>query len=262
MVSPPKIFLEILLLVTVFIATKYVIVNQHKKFIRIFTGCTILASIFFYYYAALPLYQGYAQSIQLSMDQMHSLIWFDIFKWGLLTYFIVRFAIALQLSDQVFSFQLLAPGHISIAKILIWGISGGILGIGLSYVVSFIEYKFGILDGLPWPYFAQEADLYRPLGIIGGIRNLFGEEILCRLGVQALVLFIFRKYSYRSIIAIILSALFFEFWHNGFKELYFMNFSSSMVFGIVYHYKGYEAAAISHCVADWLGIVILPLIFF
>ena len=60
------------------------------------------------------------------------------------------------------------------------------------------------------------------------------------------------------LVAIILSSLLFEFWHNGFRELYFMNFIGSCSFAWAYHKDGYESAAIGHCIADWLSLLILP----
>ncbi len=116
----------------------------------------------------------------------------------------------------------------------------------------------GILAESPWPQIAKEADTYRALGFWGGLRNLLGEEILTRIGVQAIAMYLLRKYRFRVILSIIISSLYFEFWHNGFNDLYFLNFSASVAFGIIYHYKGYEASALSHCVSDWLLIVILP----
>ena len=104
----------------------------------------------------------------------------------------------------------------------------------------------------------KQTRLYFNLGIWGGFRNLIGEEVLTRLGVQTLILYSLRKKSFNVILSVILSSLYFEFWHNGFKELYFLNFSASAIFAIVYYKYGYESAAIGHCVADWIALCIVP----
>jgi hypothetical protein len=38
----------------------------------------------------------------------------------------------------------------------------------------------------------------------------------------------------------------------------FLNFTASAVFGWAYHKRGYEIAAVGHCVADWILIGIFP----
>ena len=226
-----------------------------------FTGITILLNIVFYYLAAFSLYQDYGHSVGQSDFQVHLLIWFDILKWGVLAYIFVRYAVALQESDILFSFQVLSPSRPSLFHILSWGVSGGIVVTAITYGLTFIAIQMGIFEEAPWSYFAN-SDSYKSLGLWGGVRNLFGEEILSRLGAQLLVMYIFRKHRFQVLLAIIISSLFFEFWHHGFKELFFLNFSASIVFASVYYYKGYEAAAISHCTADWFVIVLIPRLFF
>ena len=261
MVNIPKIILELLLILCVILIFKKERVSENMKFIWIFTGITILLNILFYYLAAISLYQSYGESVGQSELQVHLLIWFDILKWGVLAFIIVRYSVALQESNILFSFQLLSPSRPSVLVILSWGIAGGIIATAVTYGLTFIANQVGIIEELPWSFFAN-SDTYKSLGLWGGVRNLFGEEILSRLGVQLLAMYLLRKHRFQALLAIIISSLFFEFWHNGFKDLFFLNFSASIIFGTVFHYKGYEAAAISHCIADWLIIVIIPILFF
>lgn len=261
MVNIPKIILELLLILSAILIFKKYCVAKNMKFVWIFTGVTILLNILFYYFAALSLYQDYGQSVGQSDLQVHLLIWLDILKWGVLAYILVRYSVALQESNILFSFQLLSPSRPSVLQILVWGVGGGIIATAVTYGLTFIANQVGIIEELPWSFFAN-SDTYKSLGLWGGVRNLFGEEILSRLGVQLLAMYLLRKHRFQALLAIIISSLFFEFWHNGFKDLFFLNFSASIVFGTVFHYKGYEAAAISHCIADWLIIVIIPILFF
>ncbi len=261
MVNIPKITLELLLILCVIFIFKKERVAENMKFVWMFTGITIFLNILFYYLAALSLYQDYGKSVGQSDLQVHVLIWFDILKWGIMAFVFVRYAVALQESNILFSFQLLSPSRPSVLQILVWGVGGGIIVTIVTYGLTFIANQLGIFEGSPWSFFAS-SDTYKSLGLWGGVRNLFGEEILSRLGVQLLVMYLLRKHRFQVLLAILISSVFFEFWHNGFKELYFLNFSASIVFAVAYYYKGYEAAAISHCTADWLIIVLIPRLFF
>jgi hypothetical protein len=261
MVNIPKIALELVLILSVFLVFKKEHVPINMKFVWMFTGITILLNISFYYLAAFSLYQDYGQSVGQSDTQIHLLIWFDILKWGIMAFVFVRYAVALQESNIISSFPILSVPRPALLNVVIWGVGGGIMVTIVAYGLTAIAVQIGIFEGSPWPFFAS-SDTYKALGLWGGVRNLFGEEILSRLGVQLLVMYLLRKHRFQVLLAIVISSLFFEFWHNGFKELYFLNFSASVVFATAYYYKGYEAAAISHCTADWLIIVLIPRLFF
>jgi hypothetical protein len=188
------------------------------------------------------------------------MVWFDIVKWAVLAYFLSKFALATSDDVQGGGFQLIKRQR-SWVTVLVAGLAGGLLAVFLFYSLSFLEVRIGVMGEVSWK-FLKESDLYFNLGVWGGLRNLTGEEILTRLGVQTLTLFALRKYAWAPLVAILASSLYFEFWHNGFRDLYFMNFTASMVFGLVYQKFGYESAAISHCVSDWLALVVIPRLLF
>ena len=235
---------------------------EKENLVWVVTFATISLNVLFYYLGAMPLYEAYRQSANLEASEIHLLIWIDILKWGLLAFVLVKLALRLQFEEQIISFRLLIPAKNPIGTVILWGGISGILISGAVIGISYLQLELGILDGLPWPYIAEESDTYRALGFWGGIRNLLGEEILTRVGAQAIAMYLLRKYRFKVVLSIIISSLYFEFWHNGFSDLYFLNFSASVLFGILYHYKGYEAAAVSHCVVDWLLIVIVPALFY
>jgi len=261
MVNIPKIVLELIIIISALFIYKKEFVTKNMRFVWIFTGLTVLVNVMFYYLAAITLYQDYGQSVGQSAIQIHSLMWFDIIKWGIMAFVFVRIAVALQESDIFCSFQILSPSRPTLLNIVVWGVGGGILVAFVTYGLTSIAIQIGVFEDSPWAFFST-SDTYKSLGLWGGLRNLFGEEMLSRLGVQLLVMYLLRKHRFQALLAIVISSLFFEFWHNGFKELYFLNFSASIIFATVFYYKGYEAAAISHCSADWLILVIIPRLFF
>jgi len=143
-------------------------------------------------------------------------------------------------------------------ELLLLGWIGLILKIVMVVVVFALMYsrfKEGMLEKMKA---MQASDLYLKLGFWGGMRNKFGDEVLTRLGVQTLVLYHLRNKPLNRILSVILSSLYFEFWHNGFQEIYFLNFTGSLVFAVAYYKFGSESAAIGHCVADWLWLIAVP----
>ena len=260
MISPSKIILEALLLVVVIVMVLRQGKSTYHWFVLIFTGITIVLNIVFYYLGAWSLYLSYGESEKLQISSLHFLVWFDIIKWALLAYFISRFVVVAQDERPLPGFELLRSGH-KPWVMLGAGVVGGLLTTTLCYLVSYAEHYAGFLDVVPWPYL-KDNDLYLKLGLWGGLRNLAGEEILTRLGVQTVLLYLLVKYKWAPIVAILVSSLYFEFWHNGFRDLMFLNFTASVGFGIIYQKFGYESAAISHGVSDCLALVIVPRVLF
>jgi len=262
MINTPKIALELLLLVLagVMLARHP---RQEKEGLAAWLAlATMGLNVVFYYLAAFTLYEGWGQSLGLSRSDLHVYIWFDILKWGLLAFVLSKLALRFQFGELLDSFRLISPSRSSILEVLGWGIVGGVAATAAAMGLSHLEVAAGVLEDVPWGYFAQEADTYRALGLWGGLRNLLGEEILTRLGIQAMVMVLLQKNRYRVILSILCASLYFELWHNGMSELYFLNFSAAVIYGIVYHYRGYESAALSHAVSDWLLIVIIPMLFY
>jgi hypothetical protein len=260
MISPSKIFLEALLLVVVIVLVLRQRTSTHRTFVLVFTAICSVLNILFYYLAAWPLYLSFGESERLSISNLHFLVWFDIIKWALLAYFISRFAATAQEEQPLPGFELLRNRY-TLWVILSAGVVGGFLTTMLFYSVSYAEHYVGFLDVVPWPYL-KGNDLYLNLGFWGGLRNLAGEEILTRLGVQTVILYLLARYRWSPVAAILVSSLYFECWHNGFRDLMFLNFTASVGFGIVYQKFGYESAAISHGVSDCLALVIVPRVLF
>jgi hypothetical protein len=259
MISPSKILLETLLLVVVISLIRRQGRSTHGTFVVIFAGITFVLNVLFYYLAAWPLYLSFGESETLQLSSLHLLVWFDIAKWTFLAYFISRFVAVAQEEKALPGFELLRNQH-KLWVMIVAGIIGGILTTTLFYSVSYAEHHLGLLDAVPWPYL-KGNDLYLKLGLWGGLRNLAGEEILTRLGVQTVVLYLLAKHKWAPVAAILLSSLYFEFWHNGFRDLMFLNFTASLGFGLVYQKFGYESAALSHCVSDCFALVIIPRVF-
>jgi hypothetical protein len=260
MISPSKVFLELLLLAVVVVLLRRQGKSSHRTFVLWFTGITFVLNVLFYYLAAWPLYASFGQSEGLPNSALHVLVWFDIVKWAVLAYFLSRFVLEVPDQTQAGGFLILRQRQRR-WTIAVAGIVGGLLTTTLFYSVSYLEHYLGFLEVVPWSYL-KDNDLYAKLGLLGGLRNLAGEEILTRLGVQSVLLHLLAKHKWAPVFAILLSSFYFEFWHNGFRELTFLNFTASLGFGFVYQKFGYESAAISHSVSDWIGLVVVPNVFF
>lgn len=233
--------------------------SLHRKFVLWFAGIAFLLNVVFYYVACWPLYSSYGQTEGLPNSTLHLLVWFDVVKWAVLAYFLARFV--LEVPDQTVSGGfLILNQQDSYWRIVVAGIVGGLLTTTLFYSISYVQHYLGLLDVVPWPYF-KDNELYIKLGLWGGLRNLAGEEILTRLGVQSVLLYVLAKHKWAPVFAILLSSFYFEFWHNGFRDLHFLNFTASLGFGFVYQKYGYESAALSHSVSDWMGLVVIPNVF-
>lgn len=260
MISPIKIALEAVLVVVALGMLRKFSLSSSRRFFLIFASVTFVLNMIFYYVAAWPLYVSYGQSSGLGRVSLHSLIIFDVAKWCVLAFVLSRLSDAIAHKGSGGGFALLRS-KVRISSTIGIGVLSGIIATAAVYGLSIIEHRCGYLEETPWRFFADNS-VYHGLGFWGGIRNLAGEEILARLGAQSILLYFFRKTRWAPLLAIILSSLYFEVWHNGFREIYFMNFIGSCTFGWAYHIRGYESAAIGHCVADWVSILILPRILF
>jgi|GEM_PF-2647798 len=255
MISGPKIFLELILLTGVLI-----VLNKegwkvaHPKLLYTITSVSLILNILFYILAAWPLYVSYGQQANISNQTLYSMVIFDILKWTILVYFITRFA--LKVEDKISGGGfVITKSHSAYIKRIPIGILAGILMVLIVNGMMYLPYRDGFLQRM---HEMKQSSLYLKLGFWGGLRNLTGEEILTRLGVQTLVLYFIRKKHLGIILSVLISALFFEFWHNGFQEIYFLNFTASVIFALFYYKYGYESAAIGHCVADWLTLCLVP----
>jgi hypothetical protein len=210
----------------------------------------------FYYFAVGPLYlaRGFDRSVLIGT------VAFETIRWGVLAFVLSRLAVRLQDAGVTSGFALRqnlkrAPSLLGI------GIAAGVVVTVTLYGLSLIEYRVGYLNVLPWPVANGEAlDVRLVAG--GGVRNLVGEEVFARLGAQSIALYLLQRMRARAALAVILSSLYFEIWHNPFEVPQFLNFAASCVLAWAYHKFGYEVAAVAHCVADWLALGFLPAILF
>lgn len=255
MISGPKIFLEVILLIwIILVLNKEGWKISNNKFLYLFTFTSLIFNIVFYIFGAWPLYVTFGEQQGITNQSLIIMVIFDILKWTILVYFITRFALKIENKIDGGGF-IITQKRFPILRTIPIGVITGILMVIVVYGITYLIFKEGLFEKLNE---MKQNNLYLKLGIWGGFRNLVGEEVLTRLGVQTLILYSLRKKSFNVILSIILSSLYFEFWHNGFKELYFLNFSGSVIFAIAYYRYGYESAAIAHCVADWLALCIIP----
>jgi hypothetical protein len=254
-ISGSKIFLEAILLILVILAlNKEGWKISHWKFLIVFTLLSLVLNLLFCMFGAWSLYVSFGRQQGLANQSLFSMVLFDILKWTVLVYFITRFALKMESTISGGGFAI-TKKRIPIWKTIPIGIVAGLLGILVSYGLAYVMSPSGLFEKLNQ---MRQSSLYLKLGFWGGFRNLVGEEVLVRLGVQTLILYYLRKKPMAFILSVILSSLYFEFWHNGFREVYFLNFSCSVVFSIVYYKFGYESAAIGHCVGDWLALCFIP----
>ena len=260
MIDPGKILLEALLLAAALSLFRHAAGGRARRFVFGFTATALVLNLAFYYVAAWPLYVSFGQSSGLDRSSLHAMVLFDVVKWGVFAYIFGRLAAGLADAGHGGGFAILQSNP-PISRVAGIGIVGAALGIGSAFGLGLVEYRLGYLEALPWTWFKDDPTYFK-LGLWGGLRNLAGEEVLARLGAQSILLYALRRTAWAPFLAIVFSSLYFELWHNGFRELYFLNFAASCGFGWAYQKGGYESAAIAHCLADWLLIVILPRLLF
>ena len=255
MISGPKILLEVILLIWIIIVlNKEGWKISNYKFLYVFTFISLILNIMFYTFGAWPLYVSFGEQQGITNRVLILMVVFDILKWTILVYFITRFALRIEKEIDGGGF-IITQKRFPITRIVPIGVVTGIIMVIVVSGITYLLFKDGLFERFNE---MKQSNLYLKLGFLGGLRNLFGEEVLTRLGVQTLILYLLRKKSIGVILSVILSSLYFEFWHNGFGELYFLNFSASVIFALAYYKYGYESAAVGHCVADWLFLCIVP----
>jgi hypothetical protein len=247
---------ELVLIVAALVVSHFVPKAKHRHFAIGFAALAAIVNYLFYRIAVVPIYRanGFSQAA-ISF----SVAWQTI-RWGVLAFVMGMVAVRLEESGVTSGFALLrSPSRLPQA--LAFGLAAGAVAAVAMYGLSFVEHRFRDFGALPWPIAnGQPVDVR--FAIAGGLRNLVGEEIFARLGAQSVVLYFLRRSRRGAVIAVIVSSLCFEIWHNPIKFPQFLNFTGSCFFGWAYHKYGYESAAVAHCVADWLVLAILPLLLF
>jgi hypothetical protein len=256
MINPGQFALELVLVAAALILSRSLGETRHRRFVIGFAGVAAAINLAFYYLAVGPLYlaRGLDRSVLVATVTVETI------RWGLLAFVLARLATRLQDNGLTTGFALLRKTP-ALEKVLAVGVAVGVLVTVTMYGLSFIEHHLGYLDMLPWPIANGEpVDIRLTAG--GGLRNLVGEEIFARLGAQSIVYYFSRRLRGGAALAVVASSLYFEIWHNPFEVPQFLNFAGSCVLGWAYHRYGYEAAAVGHCVADWLALGILPPLLF
>lgn len=261
MIHPAQLVLEAVLLGTALLLLPRIgFARRRHPFVLGFTALTIVLNLLEDYLGAWTMYVSYAESTGLSRIGLHAVILFDVLKWGVMAYVLSRFAIAVADANCGGGFALLQDDE-RMSSVFALAILLAIGATGLVYVFSLAEYRLGYLPGLPWPLHGEHS-LPIPIRFWGGLRNLTGEEIVTRLGAQSILFYAFRNHRFKTILSVVFSSLYFELWHNGFQRLYLLNFTASCFFAWGYQKRHYECAAVAHCLADWLALLVLPLVFF
>ena len=255
-----KLLLEFILFVfTLSLTIKNRKSQINQKLLWTITFGTLLTNIVLFYcnidYLTITYYSKVTQLYK------YVLINIEIIKWTILSYTITRFNLSIK--NQIaanFGFSI-DYGSFNIVKLLPIALIAAIIAVIGIYLVPFVYYWTGIIHDNPIRLIQPVVVAMRQFAFFGGIRNLFGEEIIVRLGVQTLLLYYLRNRKYRVSFSIILSAFYFFLWHDGIGNLNPSNFIASIVFGIVYSKYKYETAAITHCFTDWIAYLFFPLLF-
>lgn len=206
----------------------------------------------------LPMIQTEVASSQLGSATLYGFLVFRLVEWAVMVHLFTRLALVLGRQYRLpGGFAHLRAGW-KPSRTLLLGVAVGIVASAVGYGLAQLWLTIGIFDRPIWMEMLEAGATWQA-GVVGGIRNLFAEEVVTRLGAQMLLLYHLRRLRWAPWAAIVLSSLFFEIWHSGGTDFYFINFTVSLLFAWGYTRDGYEAAAIGHCLADWLAIA-LPLL--
>jgi hypothetical protein len=221
------------------------------------TAGALLTNVLFYV-SLLPILGANSLGQGLGSASLYAFLIFRVLEWTLIVHVLGRLALVLTARFGLpggFAYLRADPG---LPRSLLLGLGVGTLVAASVSVLAHLWLAFGILERSIWVELAESGATWQA-GFLGGLRNLFGEEVVTRLGVQTLLLYHLRRFRWASWVAVVASSLFFELWHSGGTDFYLLNFTASLFFAASYARGGYEAAAVGHCVADWLGIA-LPLL--
>jgi len=221
------------------------------------TAGTLVTNILLYL-VLLPMIREQTASQEISPVALYGFLAFRTLEWALMVNVFTRLALVLDRQHGLpGGFAHLRPGW-RLSRTVLLGVGVGVVASAVGYGLAQLWFTIGIFERPLWEELLEAGATWQA-GVVGGIRNLFSEEAVTRLGVQTLLLYHLRRFRWAPWVAIVLSSLFFEVWHSGGTDFYFINFTVSLLFAWSYTRNGYEAAAIGHCVADWLALA-LPLL--
>ncbi len=256
MLNPAQFAIELALILAAFFVSQRIGGASHRRFVLGFAALAALLNLAFYGVAVWPIYMQAAAAQGIDPMVFRVTVAFETVRWGILALVLANLAVKLQDAGVPGGFVWLRdPGRLP--QTIVIGAAVGVVAAAAMYGVSIVEQRLGVIEPNFWG--GGSGNPGGALFAVGaGLRNLAGEEVLARLGVQALALYALRRVPGHAALAIITSSLVFEFWHNPFERPTFLNFAGSAVFGWAYQKRGYEAAAVGHCVADWIVIGVLP----
>lgn len=209
------------------------------------------------YVALFPMLSAEAARQGIEAAGLYGFLAFRTLEWAVLAHVLTRLSLALGRGhDLPGGFGCLRPSF-RLKRTVLLGVGTGIAASALGYALVKAWVAAGILERPVWVEMAQAGATWEA-AVVGGVRNLFSEEVLARLGVQTLLLYHLRRFRWATWVAVVLSSLFFEVWHSGGTDFFFINFAASLIFAWGFTRGGYEVAALGHCVTDWLAIA-LPL---
>ncbi|MFZ1978393.1 MAG: CPBP family glutamic-type intramembrane protease, partial [Bacteroidota bacterium] len=226
-----KLALEFILFAfAIILSIKYRKVKINQYLLWTITIGTLITNIALFYLNIDFLTATYYS--KASQFYKYFLINIEITKWTVLSYTITRFNLSIK--DRVHSKIgfVIDDGNFNILKIFSIGLIAAIIAAISVYFVLFAYYWTGIINVNPIKIMQPIVESMRQFAFFGGIRNLFGEEIIARLGVQTLILYYLGDRKFHVSLAIILSSFFFFLWHDGIGNLNPANFISSLIFGI------------------------------
>jgi len=259
MINPAQAAIELVLLAVALVVARSVGGAGHRRFVLAFAAAAALANLGFYGIAVWPLYLEAAATQGIDLGVFRAAVVFETLRWGVLALVLSRVALKLQDAGLPGGFAW-RRGKTAMGRVVAAGVLAGVVTTGAMFGLSLIQQRLGYFDKLPWPgAYGEPIDVSFAIG--AGLRNLVGEEAFARLGAQSIALYLLRNVRGGAILSIAASALIFELWHNPFERPLFLNFTGSAIFGWAYHRHGYEAAAVAHCVADWLLLAAVPLLF-
>lgn len=210
------------------------------------------------YVVLLPMIRAEAATQEIGKAALYGFLAFRTLEWTLMVHVFTRLALVLgRRVDLPEGFAHLRPGW-KLSRTVLLGVGVGVTASAIGYGLAQLWFTIGIFERPIWEELFEAGATWQA-GVVGGIRNLFSEEAVTRLGVQTLLLYHLRRFRWAPWVAIVVSSLFFEVWHSGGTDFYFINFTVSLLFAWSYTRDGYESAAIGHCVADWLALA-LPLL--
>jgi hypothetical protein len=253
--EPNKLLLDLPLLVWIIVVLgKHGWSVRHPRILWAMTGGALVGNALLYWVVLLP-----SASVAASVDRVGNVATYlglvlSHLKWVVIAHLTTRLALVVGDGRPAFASS---RGVSSALRSASAGAVVGLLVAASACALVAVQMRAGLLERPPWAVFTDLGFGWE-LGVAGGMRNLFSEEALTRLGVQTLAIHHLSGRRHAAIWAIAISALYFELWHNPPGALNGINCAMGAAFATAYHRYRYEAAAVAHCVADVVLLSAVP----